>query len=81
MSTRRARWTQAQIDASNAEALLRDYAEGVAAEAVRQIITGSFIADLEQHGHDPGLIAAGEQALMALGEDAWLEIGRNAGLI
>lgn len=111
-NTRRPKWSQARLDASNAEQHLAELAavvtafppaarplleriwtlldeegradelpalvEGFQAEAARQAVTARLAADLEADGHEPGTIAAMEQAVMELGDDYWAQMYRKA---
>lgn len=70
-NTRKAKWTEAQVTAANAEALLGEFWAEREADAARKVITGRLAADLEARGHEPGLIAVMEQASMDLGTDYW----------
>jgi hypothetical protein len=79
MSNRkRARWTEAQIDATNAEALLGELAEEIQADAARDVIGGGLLARLRAQGADPDLIADLEGKIAGGGVDYWAAVYREA---
>jgi hypothetical protein len=70
-NTRKARWTEAEVTAANAEALLGELAVQAEAGAARSVITDRLLNQLAEAGHDPELIARGGQALHDLGDGFW----------
>jgi hypothetical protein len=74
-NTRRARWSEAEVDASNAERLLAEFWTEGEAYAARTVILRSVIADYQVT--DPGIVAQMEQAAMELGTEYWAGIYRE----
>lgn len=69
-NTRKARWSEAQIDAGNAERLLSEFMAEGEAFAARTVIMRDLVA--RYCVTDPGTVAAMEQAAMELGDDYWV---------
>jgi hypothetical protein len=70
-NTRKARWTEAEVTAANAELLLGELCTHAEASAARTVVTDRLLNELAALGHDPGLIARGGQALSDLDDEFW----------
>lgn len=81
-NSKRARWNQDQIDASNALDALADLWNEAEAYAVREVIVTNLLRDLAAAGHSPDLLAAVEHRVRTgLDDAAWVEIGHSSGML